>query len=130
MSDGPVSPSHRNKDMNATKYNGWTNYETWLVKHWMDNEQSSQEHWSETAQAALASTSKAHTRGELGSFTIEERAALNLADVLKDHHEEMLPPLDGFASDLLNSAFSGVNWFEIAQHLITDAVVSNKPVSQ
>ena len=27
----------------SERYNGWTNYETWLVNLWMDNEQGSQE---------------------------------------------------------------------------------------
>jgi hypothetical protein len=32
------------------KYNGWTNYETWNVALWLDNEQSSERHWRGAAQ--------------------------------------------------------------------------------
>ena len=29
--------------MSDRKYNGWTNYETWVTKLWMDNDEGSQE---------------------------------------------------------------------------------------
>lgn len=32
------------------KYNGWTNYETWNVALWLDNEEGSYNYWRETAQ--------------------------------------------------------------------------------
>jgi len=32
------------------KYNGWTNYETWAVKLWMDNEEPSYRYWRERAE--------------------------------------------------------------------------------
>jgi hypothetical protein len=34
-----------------SNYNGWTNYETWLVKLWLDNDQ-----WSQEAMLELAET--------------------------------------------------------------------------
>lgn len=36
--------------MNTKEYNGWTNYETWLVKLWMDNEQGTQSYFQEQAE--------------------------------------------------------------------------------
>jgi len=36
--------------MTHKEYNGWTNYETWLVKLWIDNEQGSQDYWIERAE--------------------------------------------------------------------------------
>lgn len=35
--------------MTDTTYNGWTNYETWLAKLWMDNDEDTQGYWSEAA---------------------------------------------------------------------------------
>lgn len=35
--------------MERKDYNGWTNYETWNVALWLDNEQGMQEHFNERA---------------------------------------------------------------------------------
>ena len=39
--------------MNKNEYNGWYNYETWLVNLWMDNDQGSQEMWREHARESI-----------------------------------------------------------------------------
>ena len=111
-----------------SEYNGWTNYETWAVKLWIDNEQGSVEYWEEKAQDAYdkASADK--------SFTREERAALNLREILKDEYDEseqnLLDNAKAGASiwaDLLNAALSEVNWYEIAQHLIEEVEKEEVP---
>ena len=98
-------------------YNGWTNYETWLVNLWMSNDAGSDEHYRETAQEIYDDAqSDQH-------FTKEERATLTLADRLKDEHEEsqsQLTGVTGFWADLLSAAMSEVNWHEIAEHYIED----------
>lgn len=109
----------------ATKneYNGWFNYETWLVKLWMDNEQGSYNYYCELAQQAYDDAEAD------ASFTREERAALNLSDLLKDNYEEAAQDLLEGAkqtasiwADLLGAALSEVNWHEIASHMIEDDV--------
>jgi hypothetical protein len=110
--------------MNTQKHNGWTNYETWLVKLWMDNEEGSQTYWREQAKEAL------HNPGSHFSavLTKEECASAALADSLMAAHEEALPELmAGFASDLLNAAMCEVNWSEIAQGLIDDVKEGARP---
>ncbi len=89
-----------------TKYNGWTNKTTWLVKLWIDNEQSSQDYWLERAS---------NVDGQI--YTLESE----LMDYFQD---EMLPEglENGLYSDLLMSALAEVNWAEIARSLIEDAV--------
>jgi hypothetical protein len=103
------------------KYNGWTNYETWNVKLWMDNDQGSYSYYTELAQEVY-DESEAEK-----SFTRDERAALDLADRLKDEYEEgmvaLLERSKATASvwaDLLGAALSEVNWYEIAEHYIED----------
>jgi len=93
--------------MTHKEYNGWTNYETWLVKLWIDNEQGSQDYWIERAEQNVKDDEDGDIRA--------------LAEELKDQHEEMLPKLEGFAADLMNAALSEVNWEEIANSLIEDA---------
>ena len=96
------------------EYNGWYNYETWLLKLWIDNEEGSSRYWDETAQEVY------NEAGGDKTFTREERATLTLSDRLKDEFAEAQPELPGFWADLLNAAMSEVNWYEIAEHYIAD----------
>ena len=97
----------------SDKYNGWTNYETWNVKLWIDNDEGSYNYWKERTE-------------EIADDAEERDAAeLALADVLKAEHEETLPELTGFAADLLNAAFGEVDWYEIAASLLDDHAYEN-----
>jgi hypothetical protein len=99
----------------SSKYNGWTNYETWNAKLWMDNDEGSYHDWNERAQAMYDAAEASN------SFSRDEQAALDLADDLKACHEEQMPELPAsFWSDILSAALSEVNWYEIAESLIGD----------
>jgi len=83
-------------------YNGRSNYETWLVNLWLDNEQGSKDFMWEWLEYHLAR----QTCGQLSRY-------------LKETYEEdvdtlSLPP---FWNDLLRGALSEVNWMEIASHI-------------
>lgn len=80
-------------------YEGWSNYETWAVKLWMDNDEGSYHYWKDQAEAFRNDRS-------------------GLVVVLKDYHEETLPELDGFAGDLCTHALGMVDWYEIAYALL------------
>lgn len=108
--------------MKTETYNGWTNYETWNVNLWMDNEQGSQEYYRETAERTFK-----HAKPG-GTFTKSERATLDFADWLKEEYEtasqDILEKSNAQASvwaDLLGAALSEVNWHEIAKHYIDEA---------
>lgn len=94
--------------MDTKKYNGWTNYETWLVNLWFDDS------FNDDAQQCFDDAEADNT------FTRAERATLNLADVIKDTVEEMNPIASQASlwSDMVNGALSEVNWYEIAEHYI------------
>lgn len=109
--------------MNATDktYNGWTNYETWNVALWKDNDEGSYSYWQEVAQ-------EIYDDAEAGQvLTRDEEAAQALAERLKDEYEdamhEMLKTANQQSSmwaDLLGAALSEVNWDEIASGMIEE----------
>ena len=97
-------------------YNGWTNYKTWNVALWIDNDQGSYSQRQSMAEEAWENASACRT------FTRLERATLDLADALKDWIEEM-NPLGNDASmfsDLLSAALGEVDWHEIAENFMSD----------
>lgn len=92
-------------------YNGWTNYETWAVDLWMDNEESAHLHWYEKAERHVEESLGKHDA--VGSFA--EELKMDTTDAL---------PLPGpcLYSDLLNGALSEVNWVEIAEKWVSAVV--------
>ena len=102
--------------MKTTEYNGWTNYETWNVKLWIDNDEGSYNRWKEQAQETFDNAKDEKL------FTKKERAALSLSEELKGFIEEN-NPLAGDASlycDILTANLQEVNWHEIANSLLEE----------
>lgn len=84
-------------------YNGWTNYETWLLVLWIDNEEGCYNYWREQAR-------------ELHNLP-------DLAQILKDEFEEAAEEKfgeSGFWLDLVTAALSEVDWREVASHLMDE----------
>jgi hypothetical protein len=82
-----------------TTYNGWPNYETWLVGLWLDNDEHTYRHWR--AEASKLST------WELGR-------------VLETSHTDASYDLTGAVgvwADLVGAALKRVDWDYIAKHL-------------
>ena len=104
--------------MRDQAYNGWTNYETWLVNLWIDNEKGSQDFFREQARQFY---DLARPLDAIG-FTKADEARCKFADWLKSHYDENIPEMPGVYGDLLGGALSAVNWDEIARHYI-DAVL-------
>ena len=98
----------------SKQYNGWTNYETWNVALWMDNDRGGHEYWE---AMALEMVELAESDGH---STKEQVAKYELAKRIKEEHEENAPVLQGTYSDLLQAALSEVDWFDIADHYIDD----------
>ena len=100
--------------MKTGTYNGWTNYETWVVNLWIDNEQGSQLYWAERAEEI------ARTSHESDYLTRQENARRDLAEALKSEHEDAQPELPGVFGDLLGHALGGVDWDEIAAAMLDE----------
>jgi hypothetical protein len=97
-------------------YNGWENYETWAVALWIKNDQGSYTWSREMAADCLANVDRSDT-----VFTPEQNARGDLAERLKEWHEEMMPDLGASLwADLLGAAFGSVDWYEIAENYLSE----------
>ena len=91
-------------------YNGWSNYATWNVALWIDNDQGSYSTRCEMAQECYDDADDM------------DDAKRSLAEKLKSWVDEM-NPLTGQASmfsDILSSALADVDYDEIAANFLED----------
>ena len=95
-----------------TTYNGWTNYATWNIFLWIENDAALLDYATECTQATIAQYSEEPSRAE-GS----------LAEQLKDfftYEENPLADQAGPWQDILTHALLSADWYEIASHLLAD----------
>ncbi len=83
-----------------TKYNGWTNYETWLVGLWYSD--SYNEYFLEQFR-----------EGDL----LQRVSADEIRDYVVEGFMDDQTPENGLVTDLVNNAMSQVNWRELAEHV-------------
>ncbi len=93
----------------AEKYHGWTNYETWAVSLWIDNEESSYRYWRQEA--------KRHQEDCGDQVDVVCRLAAQLKQEISDSAPTDEPTV---YSDLLTAALSEVNWAEIAESWLSE----------
>jgi hypothetical protein len=77
-----------------TEYNGWSNYETWLVSLWLDNDRLTYN----ALEAIKAEDLSVHSKAE------------ELEELVRELYE--FEPV-GIVADFVNAAFGRVNWVEI-----------------
>lgn len=93
------------------KYNGYTNYETWAVAVWLDNDCGSYDYWRERAKEAKADSTKGREVALLASWL--RSAHEDLAEDILDKQ-----PTPTVLNDLLNAALCEVEWTEIAENIL------------
>ncbi len=92
------------------EYNGWPNYETWLMNLWYGDY-----FYSYVSEGI-----------EDGWIDLEtSRDPYELGNMLKDHVEELIEmegqvPSSGFVADLFNGAMRDINWYSIGDSLISE----------
>ena len=109
-------------------YNGWSNYETWTVNLWLDNERGSYEYWREQTREHRKMAASCPQVAD-GTWTADKAEVFNLADQLKEEITAGSPlQASSLYSDLLGAAISEVNWTEIAEHYLADLRDEEDPV--
>jgi len=89
----------------STKYNGWSNYETWNANLWIDND------WRMCEHIAMITADLFSSYGDMDTVT------QLLAERISDMFYDVMPDLEpSFYSDVLNASMREVNWREIAKH--------------
>ena len=109
--------------MNTKEYNGWTNYETWLVNAWLDNCES-QCYWYAVAHDSI----QEHNEGN------KPQNWFHFEDVLKEMLDDLVhgpeSTVEFMAADLLKAAISEVDTRAIAKHWVANQVEVQSTVPQ
>jgi len=103
--------------MEHKEYNGWTNYETWLVNLWLN--ESGEDLTARTAEYVQAAIDD----GACDAQSVRDAAAEVLAQTLENDHDDAADELNipnGVFSDLLSAALREVDWRSIADHYVSD----------
>lgn len=108
-------------------FQGWKNYETHALVLWLDNYETMYLHACALAKEAKEQSDEDKEEIAKDGYRLLGCAKVTfprephtvLADSLKDWLEEQMPEVEGVWADLLNAAFSEVDWFAVAEHYLT-----------
>ena len=106
-----------------TKYNGWSNYETWNFKLWLDNDEDLHNYIIGEIKKIKAFPNKDNKAYEVSNFLrsyIEDNVPnLNVSTRSQSVHGSMSDK-NGFYDDILNAALRDINTYEIAESYLED----------
>ena len=106
-----------------TKYNGWSNYETWNFKLWLDNDEDLHNYIIGEIKKIKALPDKDNKVNEVSNFLrsyIEDNMPnLNVSTRSQSVHGSMSDK-NGFYNDILNAALRDINTYEIAESYLED----------
>jgi len=94
--------------MSNQEYNGWTNWETWNFKLWIDNSEDS---YKAIIFLAEEVEGRANAKNDL---------AKELESLANDLCEESITFETGFFADVCNSAIKLINFYEIAESYLEE----------
>jgi len=89
-----------------TKYNGWTNYDTWLCNLWFDNFE-----FSEMLDMFDGCEDKDDILRVIKNY---------IKDYVEEVVEESRGNASGFINDLISSALGEIDYYDIAEHYVDD----------
>ena len=105
-----------------TKYNGWSNYETWNFKLWLDNDESVHNYIINGIKKIKAIGYDAETyevSNFLRSYIDDNMPNLNVSTKSQSVHGSMSDK-NGFYQDILNTGLRCINTYEIAESYLED----------
>ncbi len=115
---------------NESGYNGWKNYETWVIALWLDNDYNT---YTLMRGLAMQSVEEVLEEQELDYQLSENRqkmvrkASYKISQIISEYIEEN-NPLASKASvycDLLNSAIKEADFIEIAEHYLEEDLINS-----
>lgn len=89
-----------------TKYNGWTNYETWLCNLWFENFD-----FSDMLDMFDGCEDKDDILRIIKNY---------IKDYVEEVVEESRGNANGFINDLISSALGEIDYYDIAEHYVDD----------
>ena len=105
-----------------TKYNGWSNYETWNFKLWLDNDETVHNYIIDEIKKikAVGYDAEAYEVSNfLRSYIDDNMPNLNVSTKGQSVHGSMSDK-NGFYQDILNTALRDINTHEIAESYLED----------
>ena len=104
------------------EYNGWTNYETWVINLWNDNEQGIYEHLVEELKemAQRAKENDEYSADDL-TYELSQYMASYCEEVwLSEFYSENFNRSKGPIADFVTSSWKMIDWYTISKHLVAD----------
>ncbi len=111
----PRTPQNRKSFRRQADYQGWSNYPTWNVALWINNDQGLYEMVKE--EVSYLREEFEDEEGREGTY---KDAVVTLSRTLEEYFEEQVPTLDGAFGDLLGWAMGEVDWREIAETMFEE----------
>jgi hypothetical protein len=117
----------------CSEYNGWPNYETWSMNLWLTNDSS----FYEVAEDAIEIiVNDDYAENEEGPTQIDKNDLVYKTQMWIEEYTQAMW-LDQFEScqfnhsygpigDFVTSSWKTVNWYTIAEHIVTDWIDEHK----
>lgn len=105
-----------------TKYNGWSNYETWNFKLWLDNDETVHNYIIDEIKKikAIGYDAEAYEVSNfLRSYIDDNMPNLNVSTRSQSKYGSICDK-QGFYLDILNTALRCINTYEVAESYLED----------